>query len=151
MLSSCCKSDFLFGIWWSNFSFMITCYLSIYNSLPAQIRSATYSKPPAMTPLLNETLHCPLTCYVAFHGQRVLFAQDVYFKIWKLTLSTLQNVERSGTVVRVKPWPGDRSYRQVSSAPPNNTGPLELQYICFPSRQSQIVVLFHVTQLKTFH
>lgn len=70
----------LFGIWWSNFSLRITCHIStrICNSLPAQIRSVTYSNPLAMTSLLSETLLCALTCYAACYGPRTLCTHNTF-------------------------------------------------------------------------
>jgi hypothetical protein len=103
----------LFGIWWSNFSLRITCHVStrICNSLPAQIRSVTYSNPLAMTSFLSETLLCALTCYAACYGPRNLCTQYIYCNTAELILSTFQNAVHIGTTVRVKPWSGDRSWR----------------------------------------
>jgi hypothetical protein len=99
----------LSGIWWSNFSLRITCHVSICNSLPAQIRSVTYSNPLAMTPLLSETLLCALTCYAACYVPRNLCTQYINFNASELIPSTLQKAVRNGTTVRVKPWSGERS------------------------------------------
>ena len=99
----------LFGVWWSNFSLRITCHVSICNSLPAQIRSVTYSNPLAMTSLLSETLLCALTRYAACYGSRNLCTKYIYFNISELIFSTFQNTVRNGATVRVKPWSGDRS------------------------------------------
>jgi hypothetical protein len=108
----CCKRDII-SVWHLVVKFLFEdyCHVSICNSLPAQIRSVISSKPLAMTPLLNETLLCALTCYAAFYGPRVLCTQHVYFKISKFSLSTLQNAVRSGKADRVKPRSGDRSNR----------------------------------------
>jgi hypothetical protein len=80
----------LFGIWWSNISLSITCHVSICNSLPAQIRSVTYSNPLAMTPLVNETLLFTLTCYAACYGPSALCTQYVYFHIHTVHLDIIK-------------------------------------------------------------